>query len=87
MTQEVLNYLSIGIATAINICDIGYAVMVGSYVDQMTPAQRDELSRLIRDKVTGPHLRELELFFSDQTRELTLSGMCTYTFDRYFSVD
>lgn len=87
ITQEILEYLSIGIATTINISDISYAVMVGSYVNQMTPSQQEYLTKAIRNKVTGQHLRHLDLHFSDHTKELALSGMCAYIFDRYFAID
>lgn len=87
ITREILEYLSIGIATTINISDIGHAVMVGSYVDQMTPRQQEYLTKAIREKVTGQHLRHLDLHFSDQSKELTVGGMCAYVFDRYFAID
>ena len=87
ITQEILEYLAIGIATAINISDISHAVMVGSYVNQLTPIQQQSLSNAIRNKVTGQHLRCLDLHFSNHTTELSLRGMCAYIFDRYFSID
>ena len=87
ITQEVLEYLSIGIATTINISDTSHAVMVGSYVNQMTPLQQEYLTRAIRDKVTGQHLRHLDLHFSSQSKELAVNGMCSFIFDRYFAID
>ena len=86
-TEEVLELLSMGIAASINISDASYAMMVGSYVNQMTPPQQEYLTKAIRSKVTGQHLRHLELHFSSQTKELALSGMCAYVFDRHFSID
>lgn len=76
-----------GVATAINISDVSYAMMVGTYVNQMTPIQQEYLTKAIRSKVTGQHLRHLELHFSNETQELARSGMCAYVFDRYFSID
>ena len=87
ITQEILEYLSIGIATTINIFDTSHAIMVGSYVNQMTPPQQEYLIKAIHNKVTGQHLRHLNLHFSKHTKELALSGMCAYIFDRYFSID
>lgn len=87
ITQEILEYLSIGIATTINISDSSHAVMVGSYVNQMTPMQQEYLTKAIRDKVTGQHLRHLDLHFSSQGTELAINGMCAFIFDRYFSID
>ena len=87
ITDEVLEFLAMGIAASINIADASYAMMVGSYVNQMTPSQQEYLTKAIRNKVTGQHLRHLELHFSSQTKELALSGMCAYAFDRHFFID
>ncbi len=87
ITEEVLEFLSMGIAASINISDSSYAVMVGSYVNQMTPRQQEYLANAIRSKVTGQHLRHLALHFSAHSKELALDGMCAYVFDRYFSID
>ena len=87
ITEEILEYLSMGVAASINISDASYAMMVGSYVNIMTPAQQEYLTKAIRSKVTGQHLRHLELHFSSQTKELALMGMCAYVFDRHFSID
>lgn len=87
INEEVLELLSMGVAASINISDAIYAMMVGSYVNQMTPPQQEYLTKAIRSKVTGQHLRHLELHFSSQTKELALSGMCAYVFDRHFSID
>lgn len=87
ITPEILEYLSIGIATTINISDSSHAVMVGSYVDQMTPLQQEHLTKAIRSKVTGQHLRHLDLHFSSHGKELAIDGMCAFIFDRYFAID
>lgn len=87
ITEEVLELLSMGVAASINMSDASYAMMVGSYVNQMTPSQQEYLTKAIRSKVTGQHLRHLELHFSSQTKELALSGMCAYAFDRHYSID
>lgn len=87
ITEQVLEYLAIGISSAINISDPGAAILVGSYVDQMTPAQKTWLTCAIRDKVTGQHLRHLEVRFSHDIKQLALQGISAYVFDRYFAVD
>lgn len=87
MTEQILEYLSIGVAGSINILDTDTAVMVGSFVDAMTPEQEKRLVELIREKVTGLHLRRLDIRFSHETKRLALSGISAYVFDRYFAVD
>ncbi len=87
ITEEVIELLSVGIAASINLSDASYAMMVGSYVNDMTPRQQELLTAAIRTKVTGQHLRHLELHFSNQTRALALQGMSAYVFDRHFCAD
>jgi hypothetical protein len=87
LSAEILELLSIGIAASINISDVSCAMLVGSYINQMTLTQQEYLTNAIRSKVTGQHLRHLELHFSENTKDLALSGMCAYAFDRYFPLD
>ena len=87
ITSEVLDYLSIGVATSINLTDSSYILLVGSYIDRMTFAQKEYLTKAIRNKITGQHLRRLELQFSRETKALSLQGMCTYTFECCFPAD
>lgn len=87
ITEQILEYLAIGVATAINISDPGAILLVGSFVDQMTPEQKNWLACSIRAKVTGQHQRRLEIRFSHEIKALVLKGISAYVFDRFFAVD
>ena len=87
ITNKILEYLAIGVSTAINISDVGEAILVGSFVNAMTLEQRRRLAAGIRAKVTRQQQRKLEIRFSQNTRQLALKGLSTYVFDRFFAVD
>lgn len=86
-TDSVLEYLALGISTAINISDAGVAILVGSYVESMTEEQREKLKDLIIKKLTIYSMRTLEIVFSLDVKTLAFDGLSTYVFDRYFPVD
>lgn len=87
ITDEILEYFSIGVSTSLNISDTGYAILVGSCVDAMTQEQKAKLSELIEQKLTGRHLRRLKLRYCHDMRQLSLDGICSNVFDRYFDVN
>lgn len=87
INDQVLEYLSIVVSTAINISDAGYSMLVGSYVDTLTSAQKLTLTDLIQQKLTGRHLRNVKICFCHDMRKLAFDGICANVFDRYFSVD
>ena len=87
LTDEILEYLAIGVSAALNISDAATAILVGSFVDQLTPAQEVLLCRSIREKVTGQHLRKLDIRFTREIKKITLQGISANVFDRYFSID
>ena len=87
ITEQILEYLSIAASTALNISDAGYCILVGSYVDALTPAQKLALSDRIRQKLTGTHLRRIQICFCHDMRRLSLDGICANVFVRYFSVN
>jgi len=86
-SDSVLEHLAIGISTALNISDAGVAILVGSYVEDMTQEQRDKLRDLIIRKLTIYNMRTLEIVFSIDVKKLALDGIGTYVFDRYYPVD
>lgn len=87
VTDQILEYLSIVVSTAINISDVGCSMLVGSYVDALTPAQKLALADSIRQKLTGRHLRCVKICYCHDTKRLALDGICANAFDRYFSID
>ena len=86
-TEQILDYLAMGVSTAINISDPDAIILVGSLIDGMTPEQRMLLGIRIREKVTGIQMRQLNIRFSSDTKELALNGIVDYVFNRYFAID
>ena len=86
ITDQILEYLSIGVSTAVNISDPGAIMLIGSYIDQMQESQKTLLKEKIRAKLTGRNLRRLDIGFSNQVKELSLKGLSAFGFDCYFAV-
>lgn len=87
ITNQILEYLSIVVSTALNISDANCCILVGSYVDALTSSQKLTLSEQIRKKLTGTHLRQIDIHYCHDTRKLSFDGICANVFDRYFVVN
>lgn len=87
LNYEILDYLSIGISTAINISDPDAILVVGSFVQRMSDGQKQYLEGAILDRVTGKHMRKLVIDFSNETKKTAFDGMIDYVFNRYFAVE
>ena len=87
VTEKILDYLSVGVATSVNISDAGTIVLTGDLVEQMTEAQRKKLTELVFQKVTGQQFRKIRILFRDQTKKLAVEGIGAFFFDSYFPVD
>ena len=87
ITDQVLEYLSVGVATSVNISDARTIVLTGELIEHMDDGQRTVLSSLIREKVTGQQFRKLQILFRDQTKQLAEKGIGAYFFDCYFPVE
>lgn len=87
ITAELIEYLAVGIAASINLSDVCSVLLVGSYADLLTQTQRDALVSAVREKVTGGHLRRLELRFCSDMRTLAKNGLAACVFDRCFAVE
>ena len=87
LTDQILDYLAIGVSTAINIVDSSVAVLVGSYVDKMTQTQKDMLIQSIRNKLTSQQLRKIDIHFSKETKRMALTGISEYVFNCYFEIE
>lgn len=86
-TDEVINYLAIGISTSINISDVDSVLIVGAYPIMMTEHQRETLKTRICDNITSQHMRKLSIRYGFDLEELTLRGISEYMFDKIFPVE
>ena len=87
ITEEVLTYLSVGVATSVNISDAGTIVLTGDLVERMNGEQRQMLTELICQKVTGQQFRKFKILYRDQTKRLAVKGVGALFFDSYFPLD
>lgn len=87
ITEEILEYLAIGVSTCVNISDADSVLLVGSYVEQMTQEQRQQLKEFVLSKVTSRHMRMLDVRLEPDTRELTRKGIREYLFEKTFPTD
>lgn len=87
LTDEILEYLAMGVSTSINISDVDNALLVGSFVERMSQTQREKLLQSIRGKVTSQHMRKLKLSCAFDQKALTLKGISEYLFDKTFPID
>ncbi|MBE7051177.1 MAG: ROK family transcriptional regulator [Ruminococcaceae bacterium] len=86
LTDEILDYLAIGISTSINIFDTDILLM-GSYIDMMNSKQKEYLIEAIKQRVTASEMRTLKIKFSDDRSRLSQRGMCAFMFDKLFPID
>lgn len=87
ITDQILEYLSVGVATSVNISDARTIVLTGALVERMDREERATFSRLIRDKVTGQEFRKLQIRFREDTKALVIKGIDAFFFDSYFPVE
>ena len=87
LTEQILEYLAIGVSTSLNILDVDTALIVGCYAQKMTDEQKEQFVLLIRDKVTSQHMRKLKIRFASETKEMTLKGISEYLFNKFFPID
>ena len=87
LTDQILEYLAIGVSTSLNILDVDTALIVGSYTQMMTEEQKEQFALRIRNKVTSQHMRKLKIRFASETKEMTLKGISEYLFNQFYPID
>lgn len=87
ITDQILEYLSVGVATSVNISDAKMIVLTGALVEQMHQGEREKFSAMICEKVTGQHLRKLHIRFREDTKALAIKGIGEFFFDSYFPTE
>lgn len=86
VTEDFLECLAVGISTSVNISDANRIVLLGGYISNMLPQQRELLREKILQKVTGRYFRKLDVCFSEEQQELFRRGVSTLVFDNYYSI-
>lgn len=85
-TDEIINYLAIGISSSVNIFDVDSMLVVGSYPIRMSEDQREMLKERIYEKVSSQHMRKLSVHYGFRTKELSLLGIGEYMFEKIFPI-
>ena len=84
--ETLLDYISYGVSTAVNICDPGIIIMTGALVSDLTQTQKDFLFNAIRRKVTDERSRSLTLHISGDIDMMCIRGLSAYIFSSHFAV-
>ena len=87
ITEGILYYLSVGVAASVNISDAGTIVLTGELVERMDQQQRQKLTHMICENVTGQQFRKFRILYRDQTKKLAVKGISALFFDSYFPLD
>ena len=86
LTEEILEYLALGVSTAINIVDTSVAVMVDTFANPMTVEQQSFLMEAIQKKITGQHQRRLDIHYTRDIKKISLQGISANVFERYYAI-
>lgn len=83
--DEVMEYISFGVSTAINLSDPGIALLSGWLVRQLKPEAEENLINHIRRKVTNERSRSIDIHICREEEMMGIRGMSAYIFDRCFA--
>jgi len=86
MDSRIMEYISIGVSTAVNITDSGKVRLVGHLVDGMTFAQESELTQMIRSKVANERSRRLQIGIGGNYSDLSIKGVCAHIFNNQYAI-
>ena len=84
MTNEVLDYVSFGVAAAVNISDPKVPLLAGKIAGNLTEAQRTYLSDCTRNKITNERARDFSIRSCEEENGIAIRGMAAYVFRRCF---
>jgi len=86
LDDELLEYLSIGVSTAVNLSDPGIVLLIGKLVSGLTTEQEKSLITRIRKKITNERSRSLEILVRRDQIQMAVKGMCAFIFNRKFYI-
>ncbi len=84
---QIMEYIAIGVSTAVNILDSDKVRLVGHLVEDMSFAQEEELRRLIVSKVSNERSRRLQVCMGGDYTELSIKGISAHIFNHWYAVD
>ena len=82
--DALLEYISYGVAAAVNIADPGIVLLYGKFVRGLTAAQEEYLLGCIRKKITNIRSRNFHTFIRKDEQFMGIKGISAYVFDNCF---
>lgn len=84
--EEIIQYISTAVATAVNLYDPGIVLLTGKLVWSMTDAQQQDIIEQIRNQVTDGWIRKLIFHVCSEENYMGIKGICAYIFNQHFNI-
>lgn len=84
--EQVMEYISYGISTAINLVDPSVVLLSGDLLQPLESSQRQYFVDCIREKVTNIRSRVLQFYICHNDVNTEIRGMSQYMFDCFFPI-
>lgn len=86
MDDKLIEYLSVAISTAVNLCDPGMVLLSGRLIQNFTPQQQQQLINCVRNQMTDGHMRKLDFHICCEEADMGIKGMSAHIFNHHFSI-
>lgn len=83
---QLIEYLSFGVSTAVNLSDPGIVLLAGRLVQGLDSKSEQALLTSIRGKITNERSRSMILHLCGDNADMGVKGMCAHIFNNWFSV-
>lgn len=82
--KQLIEYLSLGISTAVNLHDPSIVLLYGKLIQDFTIAQQQQLIESAKTKITDIQSRNLSINVCSDSANMAVKGMCAYIFAQHF---
>ena len=86
ITNELLDYVSFGVAAAVNISDPKIVLLAGKIARSLSPSQQTYLIHCIRSKITNERARAFSVHICQEEKGIAIQGMAAYVFQKCFPI-
>ena len=84
--EELMEFLSIGISTAVNLYDPGVVLITGKLLSGMATSQETDFLIRIRSKISNERSRNLRIKIQQDDMQMSVKGMCAFIFNSWFYI-
>ena len=84
--EKLMEFLSIGISTAVNLYDPGVVLLTGKLLTGLTTAQETDFLTHIRNKISNERSRHLRIRIQQDDMHMSVKGMCAFIFNSWFYI-